>query len=110
MAEAPRGRSLAPATRELLRRLGVGALLLVAAAWLFGAIAEDVATSDRLTVLDVEVARWLRTHATPARSVEQQKNELLRAADSALYSAKERGKDRCLAAGLQPVSDSAVIG
>jgi membrane-associated phospholipid phosphatase len=49
----------------LALRLGVGALLLIAAAWLFGAIAEDVATSDRLTVLDVEVARWLRAHATP---------------------------------------------
>jgi len=50
---------------ELALRLGVGALLLVAAAWLLGAIAEDVATNDRLTVLDVEVARWLRAHATP---------------------------------------------
>lgn len=50
---------------ELTLRLGVGAVLLVAAAWLFGAIAEDVVTSDRLTVLDVEVARWLRAHATP---------------------------------------------
>jgi undecaprenyl-diphosphatase len=39
--------------------------LLIAAAWLFGAIAEDVATGDRLTVLDVEVARSLREHATP---------------------------------------------
>jgi len=50
---------------ELTLRLGVGALLLIAAAWLFGAIAEDVVTSDRLTVLDVEIARWLRAHATP---------------------------------------------
>jgi membrane-associated phospholipid phosphatase len=50
---------------ELAFRLGIGAALLVAAAWLFGAIAEDVVTSDRLTVLDVEVARWLRLHATP---------------------------------------------
>jgi undecaprenyl-diphosphatase len=49
----------------LALRLAVGALLLIAAAWLFGAIAEDVVTSDRLTVLDVEVARWLRAHATP---------------------------------------------
>jgi undecaprenyl-diphosphatase len=49
---------------ELALRLGVGALLLIAAAWLLGAIAEDVATNDRLTVLDVEVARWLRAHAT----------------------------------------------
>jgi len=50
---------------ELTLRLGVGALLLVTAAWLFGAIAEDVVTSDRLTVLDVEIARSLRAHATP---------------------------------------------
>ena len=49
---------------ELALRLGVGALLLIAAAWLFGAIAEDVASSDRLTVLDVEITRWLRAHAT----------------------------------------------
>lgn len=46
-------------------RLGFGALLLVAAAWLFGAIAEDVATSDRLTVLDLEIAGELRRWATP---------------------------------------------
>ncbi len=52
----------------------------------------------------------IRANATPAASVEQQKNELLRAADSALYEAKERGKDRCLSAGLQPVSDSAATG
>jgi undecaprenyl-diphosphatase len=51
---------------ELALRLGVGALLLIAAAWLFGAIAEDVATSDRITVLDVQLARWLREHATAA--------------------------------------------
>ena len=51
----------------------------------------------------------IRASATPAASVEQQKNEILRAADSALYKAKEHGKDRCLAAGLQPVSDSAAI-
>ena len=51
---------------ELALRLGVGALLLVLAAALFGAIAEDVATSDRLTVLDVQIARWLHEHATPA--------------------------------------------
>ena len=36
----------------------------------------------------------IRSHATPAASVEQQKNELLRAADAALYRAKEHGKDR----------------
>lgn len=50
---------------ELALRLGVGALVLIAAASLFGAIAHDVVMSDRLTVLDVQVARWLRAHATP---------------------------------------------
>jgi undecaprenyl-diphosphatase len=49
----------------LALRLGIGALLLVGAAWLFGAIAEDVATSDRLTLFDEVIARWLRLHATP---------------------------------------------
>ena len=39
------------------------------------------------------------THATPDAAVEQQKNELLRSADQALYSAKEGGKDRIAAAG-----------
>jgi membrane-associated phospholipid phosphatase len=46
-------------------RLGLGALLLVAAAWLFGAVAEDVANAEHLTVLDVQFAEWLRRHATP---------------------------------------------
>ncbi len=51
-------------------RLGVhlasGALLLIAAAWLFGAIAEDVVTSDRLTRQDADVAQWLHTHGNAA--------------------------------------------
>lgn len=45
-------------------QLGMGALVLVAAAWLFGAIAEDVATSDRLTLVDVRVVEWLHRHAS----------------------------------------------
>ncbi|MEP6801598.1 MAG: sensor domain-containing diguanylate cyclase [Acidobacteriota bacterium] len=40
----------------------------------------------------------VRTHATVPAAVEQQKNELLRAADQALYQAKEGGKDRSAAA------------
>jgi diguanylate cyclase (GGDEF)-like protein len=40
----------------------------------------------------------IRSHATPAASVEQQKNELLRSADAALYRAKSGGKDRAAAA------------
>jgi diguanylate cyclase (GGDEF)-like protein len=45
----------------------------------------------------------IRANATPGASVEQQKNELLRGADRALYQAKELGKDRCMAAGAEPL-------
>ncbi len=51
---------------RLAVRLGFGALVLIAAAWLFGGIAEDVVTGDRLTLLDGEVAQWLHRHATPS--------------------------------------------
>ena len=44
---------------ELALRLGIGALLLIVAASLFGAIAEDVVNGDRLTALDSEIALWL---------------------------------------------------
>ena len=54
-----------PAARLGLR-LGVGAVVLVAAAWLFGAIAEDVFTGDRITLVDVAIADWLHRRATPA--------------------------------------------
>jgi undecaprenyl-diphosphatase len=50
---------------RLALRLAGGALLLIAAAALFGAIAEDVVTGDRITVVDVDIARWLRRNATP---------------------------------------------
>jgi undecaprenyl-diphosphatase len=46
-------------------RLGVGAAILVAAAWLFGEIAEDVVTGARITQLDVVLAEALHRHATP---------------------------------------------
>ena len=42
----------------------------------------------------------VRTHATSGASVEQQKNELLKAADQALYQAKEKGKNQSAAAEL----------
>jgi diguanylate cyclase (GGDEF)-like protein len=49
----------------------------------------------------------IRSHATTGASVEQQKNELLRAADAALYQAKQRGKDQCAALAYEPVPVSA---
>ncbi len=54
---------LSPPAR-LATRLGVGALLLILAAWGFGAIAEDVVTGDHLTVQDALIAQWLHRHAT----------------------------------------------
>jgi membrane-associated phospholipid phosphatase len=66
MADARRVPRAPRASAALGWRLGLGALLLVAAAWLFGAIAEDVVTSDRLTLVDAQVAEWLHRHATPA--------------------------------------------
>ena len=55
---------LAARTRLALQ-LALGALVLIAAAWIFGAIAEDVATGDSLTRLDVEIAQWLHQRTTP---------------------------------------------
>ena len=49
----------------------------------------------------------IRAHATAGASVEQQKNELLRAADAALYQAKQRGKNQCAALSLERVPISA---
>ncbi len=47
-------------------RLGIGAAILVVAAWLFGAVAEDVVTGDRITLVDAALAEWLHGHATPS--------------------------------------------
>lgn len=47
-------------------RLGIGAAILIAAAWVFGAIAEDVVTGDRITLVDIALADWLHRQATPA--------------------------------------------
>lgn len=44
--------------------LTVGVLLMAAAAWIFGDIAEDVVTGDRITLLDARLAHWLHLHAT----------------------------------------------
>jgi undecaprenyl-diphosphatase len=45
--------------------LTIGALVLLAAGWMFGGIAEDVVTADAITMFDVQVARWFHAHATP---------------------------------------------
>lgn len=46
-------------------RVSVGALILIAASWLFGGIAEDVMTGDPITVVDMHIAQWLHAHAVP---------------------------------------------
>jgi undecaprenyl-diphosphatase len=45
--------------------LTIGAAIIIGATWVFAAIAEDVATADRLTVVDAEVSAWLHARTTP---------------------------------------------
>ena len=45
--------------------LTIGALLLIVASIAFGNIAEDVASAEAITLLDVQIAQWLHAHATP---------------------------------------------
>lgn len=45
--------------------LTVGLALLLCAAWIFGAIAEDVVTGDTITLVDVRLAHWFHDRATP---------------------------------------------
>src|ERR1700682_1755604 len=53
--------------RSFALRLALGACVLLAAAWLFGAIAEDVVNQDvPLGTIDLNVAAWLHTRVTPA--------------------------------------------
>lgn len=44
--------------------LTIGVLLLVAAAWLFGDLAEDVVNNEAITVLDVQLANWFHANAS----------------------------------------------
>jgi len=56
-----------PPERIFVLRLAFGLGVLLAAAWLFGAIAEDVVHHDLpLGTIDLHVAGWLHAHATPA--------------------------------------------
>jgi membrane-associated phospholipid phosphatase len=54
----------APPAPRLGLHLALGALMLLAAAWTFGAIAEDVVTGDRITLVDARIAQWLHEHAS----------------------------------------------
>jgi undecaprenyl-diphosphatase len=51
--------------RYLGLQLTTGALILLGAGWLFGGIAEDVATGGLLTVVDARVAQWFHAHSSP---------------------------------------------
>jgi undecaprenyl-diphosphatase len=45
--------------------LTAGVALLLLAAWVFGHIAEEVVTGERITVLDAELAQWFHGHTRP---------------------------------------------
>ncbi|MEO8836059.1 MAG: phosphatase PAP2 family protein [Caldimonas sp.] len=49
----------------LSRTLAIAALVIVAAAALFGAVAADVFSAGRLAHEDARLAQWLHAHATP---------------------------------------------
>jgi undecaprenyl-diphosphatase len=65
MTDAPQARTTRPERTAARRWLAAGALLLIAAALLFGILAADVTSGSRLTVIDAEVENWLHRHATP---------------------------------------------
>jgi undecaprenyl-diphosphatase len=44
--------------------LTLGVVLMLAAAWVFAGIAEDVVEGDRITLLDAWLAHWFHDHAT----------------------------------------------
>jgi len=65
MTDTPPDRATPPARAALGRRFAAGATLFVAAALLFGILAEAVMGGGRLIVVDAEIATWLHRHATP---------------------------------------------
>ncbi len=46
-------------------QMTIGAIVLIAASWLFGTVSEDVLTGDPLTVVDQFLAEWFQAHAVP---------------------------------------------
>jgi membrane-associated phospholipid phosphatase len=51
--------------------LTVGVVLLMLAAWAFGAVAEEVVEGDWITEFDVHLANWLHAHASNGGSLTQ---------------------------------------
>jgi membrane protein DedA with SNARE-associated domain/membrane-associated phospholipid phosphatase len=45
--------------------LTLGFMLSLAALWIFGGVTEDVIHNDPLTAVDVQLASWMRAHASP---------------------------------------------
>ena len=43
----------------------IGTVVFFGAAWLFGGMAEDVITRDRLILIDEFISEWFHSHATP---------------------------------------------
>lgn len=50
---------------ELGLHLTVGVALMLLAAWVFGAIAEDVVGTEEITIVDAWLARWFHARASP---------------------------------------------
>jgi undecaprenyl-diphosphatase len=50
---------------EMGLHVTIGLVLLLCAAWAFGAIADDVVEGDTITAIDVQLARWFHARATP---------------------------------------------
>jgi undecaprenyl-diphosphatase len=64
LSDSPQPAARTAPERRFTWRLALGAGLLLAAAWAFGAIAEDVVNRDApLGTLDLTVAQWLHAHA-----------------------------------------------
>lgn len=61
------GAAVPPPARVASGVVAGGVAAILAAAWLFGGIAEDVVNRDApLGALDLQVANWLHAHASPA--------------------------------------------
>ncbi len=100
---------------ELARGMEIGERIRAAIAdWTFLPMAigpgEPALNLKGVITMSIGVASF-RRHCTPGRPPSEQKNEILKKADAALYAAKEAGKDCVVAAGRQsgPPSISNVV-